>query len=49
MGQPLGGHAGEEDWALSLSPATVAHDGHILFSPFFGDVLRTELKGNPWR
>jgi hypothetical protein len=48
VGQPTGPHAGNPDWALPLVPATVTHDGHILFSPFFGDVLRVDLKGNPW-
>lgn len=49
VGRPIGPHASSQDWMLPLVPATVAHDGHILFSPFFGDVLGVDLKGNPWR
>jgi hypothetical protein len=48
IGRPIGRHAGSQDWALPLVPATVAHDGHILFSPFFGGVLGVDVKGNPW-
>lgn len=48
VGRPIGPHAGNQDWMLPLVPATVAHDGHILFSPFFGDDLRVDLKGSPW-
>lgn len=48
VGQPIAAHAGDQDWTLPLIPATVAHDGHILFSPFFGGALGVELKGNPW-
>lgn len=48
-GQPIGAHAGQgPDWALQLHVATVAQDGHILFSPFFGGLLGIDLKGNPW-
>jgi hypothetical protein len=47
VGQPVGDRANEE-WFLPLVPATVAHDGHALFSPFFGGVLGVDLKGNPW-
>lgn len=48
-GQPVGAHAGSgPDWDLPLVPATVAHDGHILFSPFWGGVLRVDLQGSPW-
>ena len=47
VGQPIGAHAGP-DMNLSLAPATVAQDGHILFSPFWGDVLGADLRGNPW-
>lgn len=50
VGQPIGAPAGNRpDSNLPLVPATVAQDGHILFSPFWGDVLRVDLKGNPWR
>ena len=48
VGQLIGARAGS-GWDLPLVPATVAQDGHILFSPFWGDVLRVDLKGNPWR
>jgi hypothetical protein len=49
VGQPLGVHAGDgPDWALPLHVATVAQDGHILFSPFFGGLLPIDLKGDPW-
>ncbi len=49
VGQPLGQLARlGQDWNLPLVPATVAQDGHILFSPFWGDVLRVDLRGNPW-
>ncbi len=48
VGQPIGARAGS-GWDLPLVPATVAQDGHILFSPFWGDVLRVDLQGNPWR
>jgi len=34
---------------LPLVPATVAQDGHILFSPFWGGVLGVDLRGSPWR
>jgi hypothetical protein len=47
VGQPIGAPAAP-DMNLSLAPATVAQDGHILFSPFWGDVLRVDLPGNPW-
>jgi hypothetical protein len=46
--QPIGARTGR-GWDLPLVPATVAQDGHILFSPFWGDVLRVDLQGNPWR
>jgi len=42
VGQPIGARAGS-GWDLPLVPATVAQDGHILFSPFWGDVLRVDL------
>ena len=47
LGQPVGARASEE-WFLALIPVTLAQDGHILFSPFFGGVLKMDLKGNPW-
>lgn len=47
-GQPVGAHAGSSDWALGLRVATVAQDGHVLFSPFFGALLPVVLKGSPW-
>ena len=40
------GHA--PDWDLGLHIATVAHDGHVLYSPFFGALLGLRLKGSPW-
>jgi hypothetical protein len=50
VGRPIGARAGRgPDLNLPLVPATVAQDGHILFSPFWGDVLRVDLQGNPWR
>jgi hypothetical protein len=50
VGQPIGARAGSgPDWDLPLVPATVAQDGHILFSPFWGGVLGVDLRGNPWR
>ncbi|HEX9311295.1 MAG TPA: hypothetical protein VGA30_00520, partial [Actinomycetota bacterium] len=49
VGQPLGANAGGgPEWALPLHVATVAQDGHVLFSPFFGGLLPLDLKGNPW-
>jgi len=48
VGQPIRTRAARS-WELPLVPATAAQDGHILFSPFWGDVLRVDLKGNPWR
>jgi hypothetical protein len=49
VGQPIAARTGSgPDWNLPLVPATVAQDGHILFSPFWGDVLRVVLKGSPW-
>lgn len=48
VGQPVGAHAGN-DQTLALVPATVAQDGHLLFSPFWGDALRVDLRGSPWR
>src|SRR5215469_2504115 len=49
-GQPLGSHArGGPDWELQLRVATVAHDGQVLFCPFFGGLLPIRLQGNPWR
>jgi hypothetical protein len=48
VGRPIGPRAGSQDWMLPLIPATVAHDGHILFSPFFGGVLGVDLNGSPW-
>lgn len=47
VGQPIGAHAGSGG-DLSLVPATVAQDGHILFGSFWGGVLRVDLPGNPW-
>jgi hypothetical protein len=47
VGQPISARAGKEG-NLPLAPATVAQDGHVLFSPFFGDVLGLDLQGNPW-
>jgi hypothetical protein len=47
VGQPVGPRA-DEEWFLSLLPATVADDGHILFSPYLGGLLGLDLKGNPW-
>jgi hypothetical protein len=38
----------ESDWALGLHIATVAHDGHVLYSPFFGALLGLRMKGDPW-
>jgi hypothetical protein len=50
VGQPVGAHAGGgPDWALPLHVATVAQEGHVLFSPFWGGLLPVDLKGNPWR
>jgi hypothetical protein len=50
VGQPIGVHAGHgAHWDLPLVPATVAQDGHILFSPFWGGVLGVDLRGSPWR
>jgi hypothetical protein len=40
------GHA--PDWDLGLHVATVAQDGHVLYSPFFGALLGLRLKGSPW-
>ena len=49
LGQPIGEHEGRNsDWALGLHVATVAQDGHVLFTPFFGPVLPVVLKGSPW-
>jgi hypothetical protein len=49
-GQPLGAHARSgPDWALQLHVATLAHDGHILYCPFFGGLLPVRLHGNPWK
>ena len=47
VGQPIGARAGR-GWDLPLVPATVAQDGHVLFSPFWGGVLGVDLQGNPW-
>lgn len=50
VGQALGVHPGMgADLALPLRVATVAQDGHVLFSPFFGGLLPVVLHGNPWR
>jgi hypothetical protein len=50
IGQPLGAPTGKgPDLALPLRVATVAQDGHVLFSPFFGGLLPVDLHGNPWR
>jgi hypothetical protein len=49
IGQPLGARAGSGSGLfLPLVPATVAQDGHILFSPFWGGVLGVDLRGSPW-
>ncbi len=49
LGQPLGAHVGGgPDWAMGLHIATVAQDGHVLFSPDFGPLLPIDLTGNPW-
>jgi hypothetical protein len=49
VGQPIGARARPgQDLHLPLAPATVAQDGHVLFSPFWGDVLGVVLKGSPW-
>jgi hypothetical protein len=49
VGQPIGARArAGQDLHLPLAPATVAQDGHVLFSPFWGDVLGVVLKGSPW-
>jgi hypothetical protein len=49
IGQPLVAHPGSgQVLALPLRVATVAQDGHILFSPFFGASLPDDLHGNPW-
>jgi len=47
VGRPLGAHAGP-GWQLPLHVATVAQDGHVLFSPFFGGLLPVVLRGSPW-
>lgn len=46
VGQPVG--AGTKR-RLGLVPATVAQGGRVLFSPFWGDVLRVHLRASPWR
>jgi hypothetical protein len=35
---------------LDVGPriATVAQDGHVIYCPFFGNLLATRLAGNPW-
>ncbi len=49
VGQPMSARTYRgSDWNLPLVPATVAQDGQILFSPFWGDVPRVDLGGNPW-
>lgn len=49
IGQPIGANARTgPDWHLGLLPATLAQDGHILFSPFSGGVLGVDLHGSPW-
>jgi len=49
VGQLIGARADSgPDWDLQLVPATVAQDGHVLFSPFWGGVLPVVLKGSPW-
>jgi hypothetical protein len=49
VGQPIGAPAAiGPDSNLPLVPATVAQDGHILFSPFWGGVLGFDLRGSPW-
>jgi hypothetical protein len=49
VGLPIGAIARNgPDWDLALVPATVAQDGHVLVSPFWGNVLRVVLKGSPW-
>jgi hypothetical protein len=47
-GQPAGPTPRGQDWVLPLHVATVAHDGHVLFSPFYGGLLPGELLGSPW-
>ncbi|HEX9521125.1 MAG TPA: hypothetical protein VF940_33720 [Streptosporangiaceae bacterium] len=43
-GLPLGPHAnGGPDSALPLHIATIAQDGHVLFTPFFGPAPRADL------
>jgi hypothetical protein len=49
IGRPVGANAkNAPGWSLGLVPATVAQDGHILFSPFWGGVLGVDLHGSPW-
>jgi hypothetical protein len=49
VGQPISANgASRSGWSLPLIPATVAQDGHILFSPFWGGVLGADLQGSPW-
>src|SRR5260370_25327545 len=49
VGQPVGARAGGgQDWDLLLHVATVAQDGHVLFGPSWGGLLRVVLKANPW-
>ncbi len=43
-GLPLGLHAPSgPDSALPLHIATIAHDGHVLFTPFFGPAPQPDL------
>ena len=47
--RPIAAHSGREPgWDLALVPATAAQDGHVLFSPLWGDMQLVVLKGNPW-
>lgn len=49
IGQPIGPNGGSgPGWNLELIPATMAQDGHILYSPFWGSVLGVDLHGSPW-
>ncbi len=48
-GRPLDGSApGNADGGLSARTATVAQDGHVLYSPIFDALVNRRLIGNPW-
>jgi hypothetical protein len=49
VGDPLGAHAGSEDWALPLTQATVSDDGHILFAPDFYNSFLLGVKEKLWQ